>query len=90
MRTSVEWCRWAGIKRIFYWDASASGFKGVKIGDLSVEHYQTQAEYRLAERVVRSYLITLARVTHHLAGISYLNFPKPNVVDQAAQLHKSN
>ena len=48
---SVDWCRWAGIKRIFHWDVPTSSFKCVKVGDLEAEHYRTQADYRLARHV---------------------------------------
>lgn len=47
---SVDWCRWAGIRRVFYWDAVENAFKCVKTNDLLEIHYQTQAERRLSER----------------------------------------
>ena len=42
---SVEWCRWAGIKRIFHWDNVEEQFKCVKVWD-DAEHYRTQADSR--------------------------------------------
>jgi hypothetical protein len=49
---SVEWCRWAGIKRIFHWDSVEGQFKCVKVCD-DTEHYRTQADSRrLIERTV--------------------------------------
>lgn len=50
---SVEWCRWAGIKRIFHWDNGEGQFKCVKVWD-DAEHYRTQADSRrLIERMVQ-------------------------------------
>lgn len=48
---SVDWCRWADIKRIFHWGVLTSGFKCVKVSDLDAEHYRTQADYCLARHV---------------------------------------
>jgi len=47
----VEWCRWAGIKRIFHWDNVDGQFKCIKVCD-DAEHYKTQADSRrLIERM---------------------------------------
>lgn len=46
----VEWCRWAGIRRIFHWDPTSASFKCIKVSDAMIEHYQTQADQRLSEQ----------------------------------------
>jgi len=50
----IDWCQWAGIKRIFHWNAIEGRFLCVKVGaDVDGDSggclYQTQADRRLFE-----------------------------------------
>ncbi|KAH8802295.1 hypothetical protein DL96DRAFT_1475581 [Flagelloscypha sp. PMI_526] len=42
----VEWCRWAGIRRIYHWDPSLGGFMVVKVSDRDAG-YETVADARM-------------------------------------------
>ncbi|KAH8809633.1 hypothetical protein DL96DRAFT_1821880 [Flagelloscypha sp. PMI_526] len=42
----VEWCRWAGIRRIYHWDPSLGGFMVVKVNDRDAG-YETVADARM-------------------------------------------
>lgn len=52
--SSLEWCKWAGVKRIFHWDEDDGSFKCVKVNDPGSEPYETQADNRLAAGRVRN------------------------------------
>jgi hypothetical protein len=54
---SLEWCRWAGVKRIFYWDETEGSFLCVKVNEAGGDHYETQADMRLYTRTVGPQLI---------------------------------
>ncbi|TFK90915.1 hypothetical protein K466DRAFT_516324 [Polyporus arcularius HHB13444] len=43
----LEWCRWAGVKRIFHWDADEGRFLVVKVNDAQSAQYETHADIRL-------------------------------------------
>ncbi|KAJ7457044.1 hypothetical protein FB451DRAFT_1342006 [Mycena latifolia] len=43
----VDWCEWAGIKRIFYWSVVEGRFLCLKVGAPSGESYQTIADTRM-------------------------------------------
>jgi len=44
----VEWARWAGIKRIFHWNADLGKFDVVKVNNVQCsEKYETNADYRM-------------------------------------------
>ncbi|KAI0698187.1 hypothetical protein C8T65DRAFT_660991 [Cerioporus squamosus] len=43
----IEWCRWAGVKRIFHWDADEGRFIVVKVNDAQSGQYETHADIRL-------------------------------------------
>ncbi|KAJ7607487.1 hypothetical protein FB45DRAFT_690387, partial [Roridomyces roridus] len=43
----VEWCAWAGVRRIFHWSVAEGRFVCVKVGGASEEDcYQTVADFR--------------------------------------------
>lgn len=42
----IEWCRWAGVKRIYYCDGQWGKFQVVKVNE-SCSVYETQADIRL-------------------------------------------
>ncbi|KAJ7574018.1 hypothetical protein C8J56DRAFT_803502, partial [Mycena floridula] len=46
----VDWCGWAGIKRIFYWNEQSDGFTCMKIRDAKQSLHETQADTRLFNR----------------------------------------
>lgn len=43
----LEWCRWAGIKRIFHWNEVSNQFDVVKVNNHSADKYETHADIRL-------------------------------------------
>ncbi|VDB92211.1 unnamed protein product [Peniophora sp. CBMAI 1063] len=43
----LEWCRWAGVKRIFHWNADAGTFDAVKVNSADPNKYETHADVRL-------------------------------------------
>ncbi|KAJ6625972.1 hypothetical protein B0H10DRAFT_2173969 [Mycena sp. CBHHK59/15] len=43
----VDWCAWAGIKRIFHWSVEEGRFLCIKVGDASEDVYQTTTDTRL-------------------------------------------
>lgn len=50
----LEWCKWAGIKRIFHWNEEERRFEVVKVNSASPEQYETHADGRLFAGLVRS------------------------------------
>ncbi|KAJ7735889.1 hypothetical protein B0H16DRAFT_1731014 [Mycena metata] len=51
----VDWCWWAGIKRIFHWSAVEGRFICLKVGDVcKAECYETATELRLLNGRVSS------------------------------------
>ncbi|KAI0262702.1 hypothetical protein BC834DRAFT_939411 [Gloeopeniophorella convolvens] len=43
----VEWCRWAGVKRIFHWNGDDGKFDMVKVNTAERDQYETHADIRL-------------------------------------------
>ncbi|KAI0742927.1 hypothetical protein C8Q80DRAFT_1259355 [Daedaleopsis nitida] len=43
----LEWCRWAGVKRIFHWNAEEAKFEVVKVNNAESGQYETHADIRL-------------------------------------------
>jgi hypothetical protein len=59
----VEWCRWAGVKRIFYWDGAKGKWEVVKASaDVDV-FYQTQADIRIKNGTVSFFTLNAGRTT---------------------------
>lgn len=50
----LEWCKWAGIKRIFHWNEETRSFDVVKVNSASPEQYETHADARLFAGEVRT------------------------------------
>lgn len=49
----LEWCRWAGVKRIFHWNAEELKFEMVKVNSAQLDQYETHADIRLFAGLVR-------------------------------------
>ena len=50
----LEWCRWAGVKRIFHWNGDESRFDVVKVNNAQgAVMYETHADVRLFAGLVR-------------------------------------
>ena len=49
----LEWCRWAGVKRIFHWNADENRFEVVKVNNADSGQYETHADIRLFAGLVR-------------------------------------
>lgn len=43
----LEWCRWAGVKRIFHWNEHTGTFDAVKVNSADPNQYETHADIRL-------------------------------------------
>jgi hypothetical protein len=43
----LEWCRWAGVKRIFHWNGEEGKFDMVKVNTAERGQYETHADIRL-------------------------------------------
>lgn len=43
----LEWCRWAGVKRVFHWNGDEQRFEVVKVNSAERENYETRADSRL-------------------------------------------
>jgi len=43
----LEWCRWAGVKRIFHWNGEEGKFDVVKVNTAERDKYETHADIRL-------------------------------------------
>ena len=43
----LEWCKWAGVKRIFHWNEGMCKFDVVKVNSAPREQYETHADNRL-------------------------------------------
>ncbi|KAG7443219.1 uncharacterized protein BT62DRAFT_953671 [Guyanagaster necrorhizus] len=50
----IDWCDWAGIKRIFHWSESDGTFCCLKVADAKSTPYETQADVRLFGGALRS------------------------------------
>jgi hypothetical protein len=49
----LEWCRWAGVKRIFHWNGEDGKFDMVKVNTAERDQYETHADIRLFAGMVR-------------------------------------
>jgi hypothetical protein len=58
----VEWCRWAGVKRIFHWNGEEGKFDMVKVNTAERDQYETHADVRLFAGMVRSSIPSAARL----------------------------
>lgn len=55
----LEWCRWAGVKRIFHWNGDEARFDVVKVNNAQgAGMYETHADVRLFAGLVRSSLLS--------------------------------
>jgi len=43
----IEWCKWAGVKRIFHWNEDTQKFDVVKVNSALSDQYETHADIRL-------------------------------------------
>ncbi|EPQ55964.1 hypothetical protein GLOTRDRAFT_93474 [Gloeophyllum trabeum ATCC 11539] len=43
----LEWCRWAGVKRVFHWNSESEKFDVVKVNSAERDQYETHADGRL-------------------------------------------
>ncbi|KDQ08941.1 hypothetical protein BOTBODRAFT_117881 [Botryobasidium botryosum FD-172 SS1] len=43
----LEWCKWAGVKRVFHWNGDEGKFEVVKVNGGDQDVYQTHADIRL-------------------------------------------
>ncbi|KAL6302598.1 hypothetical protein BKA93DRAFT_929565 [Sparassis latifolia] len=43
----LEWCKWAGVKRIFHWNNEEGRFDVVKVNSAQRDIYETHADFRL-------------------------------------------
>lgn len=50
----LEWCRWAGVKRVFHWNGEDGCWEVVKVNSAERENYETKADGRLFANLVRS------------------------------------
>ncbi|KAI1783210.1 hypothetical protein LXA43DRAFT_956515 [Ganoderma leucocontextum] len=55
----LEWCRWAGVKRIFHWNADENRFEVVKVNSAQSGQYETHADIRLFAGLVRRLFLAL-------------------------------
>lgn len=49
----LEWCRWAGVKRVFHWNGEDNCWEVVKVNSAERENYETKADGRLFANLVR-------------------------------------
>lgn len=52
----LEWCRWAGVKRVFHWNSTSEGegtgrWEVVKVNDSTMKLYQTRSDFNLVSAV---------------------------------------
>jgi len=49
----LEWCRWAGVKRVFHWNAAhdPGRWEVVKVNDAEMKLYQTRSDFNLGKVV---------------------------------------
>jgi hypothetical protein len=59
----VEWCRWAGVKRIFHWNGEDGKFDMVKVNTAERDQYETHADIRLYAGMVRCLLFSLISIS---------------------------
>ena len=61
----LEWCRWAGVKRVFHWNGEGRCFEVVKVNDANRENYETRADVRLFAGLVSRQVLRI-RFTRNL------------------------
>ena len=66
----IEWCRWAGVKRIFHWDADEGRFLVVKVNGAPSGQYETQADTRLFAGMVRGQFLLALLSAYCIAGMA--------------------
>jgi hypothetical protein len=50
----LEWCQWAGVRRVFHWNPETGRFDVVKVADSQGSHsYATQADKRVSSGLAR-------------------------------------
>ena len=54
----LEWCKWAGVKRIFHWNETTNRFDVVKVNNAQADQYETHADNRLFAGLVRLLILT--------------------------------
>ena len=54
----LEWCRWAGVKRIFHWNGEEGKFDMVKVNTAERDQYETHADIRLFAGMVSCRFLT--------------------------------
>ncbi|OJT11310.1 hypothetical protein TRAPUB_12185 [Trametes pubescens] len=70
----LEWCRWAGVKRIFHWNADEGRFDVVKVNSAESGQYETHADIRLFAGLVSATSVfptsyTLIRIVGLVVGL---------------------
>ncbi|CAL1698221.1 unnamed protein product [Somion occarium] len=53
----LEWSRWAGVKRIFHWNAEDNRFEVVKVNSAQREQYETHSDVRLFAGSVSCFIL---------------------------------
>lgn len=59
----LEWCKWAGIKRIFHWNEETHQFDVVKVNNAPTDQYETHADNRLFAGLVRLPIVQFPKLT---------------------------
>lgn len=54
----VEWCRWAGVKRIFHWNGQEHRFDVIKVNSAERQAYETNSDARLFNGSVSLSILT--------------------------------
>jgi hypothetical protein len=60
----VEWCRWAGVKRIFHWNGDEMRWDVVKVKSARKDQYETHADIRLSAGLVCASTRNIWTATH--------------------------
>ena len=60
----LEWCRWAGVKRVFHWNNEEDRFDVVKVNGDGRENYETRADMRLFAGMVSHPLRFIRTIFH--------------------------
>jgi hypothetical protein len=59
----LQWCRWAGIRRVFHWSGEHGQFERVRVSDAEERRYMTNADERLSAGLVRAPSLLLCSIT---------------------------
>lgn len=68
----LEWCRWAGVKRVFHWNSEEGKFDVVKVNGDGRENYETRADGRLFAGKVSFFFSLLAQKAYDLHAVQVL------------------